>query len=93
MDKEQTIIPMKLGNLPSRNMTLIERQVLENRIKMLERQAQILLDRANYWQESSNFWKARALAYEKLLEENAIEIPYEVLISLPRFNPRLNEIK
>lgn len=84
---------MKLGNLPSRDMTLVERQVLENRIMMLEKQAQILLDRANYWQESSNFWKPRALAYEKLLEENAIEIPLEVLMSFPRFNPRLNEIK
>ena len=93
MENEQKIIPMKLGNLPSRNMTLIERLGLENRIKCLERQLQIQTERAEIWQESSNFWSPRARAYEKLLEENGIEIPLELMMSFPRFNPRSNEIK
>lgn len=93
MSDKQTIIPMKLGNLPSRNFSLVERQELENRIKVLERRLQILTERADIWQESSNFWSPRAIAYEKLLEENGIEIPLELMMSFPRFNPRLNETK
>ena len=93
MNNEQTIIPMKLGNLPSRNMTLVERQILEDRIKMLEKRVQIQIERADLWQESSDFWRPRALAYEKLLEENGIEIPLEILNSFPRFNTRFENIK
>ena len=93
MNNEQTIIPMKLGNLPSRDMTLVERQVLEDRIKMLERQVKIQIERVDLWKESSDFWRPRALAYEKLLEENGIEIPLETMMSFPRFNERLEDIK
>lgn len=82
-------VAKRVGNLPSRNMTLIERQTLETRIKVLEEQVLIMARNADYWKESSDYWRPRAWEYSQLLLRHGIEIPEAVKDKLPKFNPNL----